>query len=145
MTLKEFPFFDMSPTTHHATFACRISTDHESKSSLWTRDYRDRQRRLEKILAVLDRAQRTGDLQDRTLTDEQFQKLGIELFDLDFKTGENSYSVTRYFMPANNDAVAVPTPIDDDFTRYNKTKKRRVYKDEGRPSYLAGAFRNHAR
>lgn len=110
----------------------------------WTRDSRDRQRRLEKILASLDRVQRP-DIQALTLTDEQYKKMGIELFDLDFKTGETSSSVTPYFMPANDGALAIPTPIDDDFTRYDKSKRRRIYKDHERPSYLANTFGNHAR
>lgn len=121
-----------------------MSTKHESKPRSWTRDYRDRQRRLEKILTSLDRAWRV-DTPALTLTDEQYKKMGIELFDLDFKTGVTSSSATPYFMPANNDALAVPTPIEDCFTRYNKSKKRRIFKDSERPSYLANAFGNHAR
>lgn len=44
--------------------------------------------------------------------------------DLDLKTGETSSSVTPYFMPANDDALAISTPIDDDFTWYDKSKRR---------------------
>lgn len=81
-----------------------------------------------------------------TLTDEQFGFLGIQLFDLDLKTGETSPSVTQYFLPAkerwtlSNSA----SPIDDNFTQYNKSNTKRICRDSGWSNYLASAFCNHA-
>lgn len=100
------------------------------------------------MLGFLDHVKCSGGNQDITLTDEQFEKLGIELFELDFETGETSPQVTPYFMPTRNNALTISSngadPIDDEFTIYNRSRTKKVWGDGLWPSYLAGAFGQHA-
>lgn len=83
-----------------------------------------------------------------TLTDKQFQSLGIQLFDLDLKTGQTPPSVTQYFLPVTDDASrvlnSVSDPIDDRFTEYNRSRTKRIRGDSGWSNYLATAFVGHA-
>ena len=94
-------------------------------------DFKYQQKRLREILGFLDRVEVEGRQIPETLTDEQFNSLGIELIDLDMKTGQTPPSITRYFLPATDDASRVSSsatdPIDDRFTEYNKSRAKRVW------------------
>lgn len=120
----------------------------KSKNSHRTDDFKYQQKRLREILDFLDRVELEGRQTPETLTDEQFNSLGIELFDLDMETGKTPPSVTRYFLPATDDASGVSSsaadPIDDRFTNYNKSRAKRVYGDCGWSKHLADAFLGHA-
>lgn len=94
-------------------------------------DFKYQQKRLREILGFLDRVEVEGRQIPETLTDEQFNSLGIELIDLGMKTGQTPPSTTRYFLPATDDASGVSSsatgPIDDRFTQYNKSRAKRVW------------------
>lgn len=51
-------------------------------------------------------------------------------------------------MPAHNDALRIPSngigQIDDHFTRYNQSKRKKALGEQGWPVYLANTFTNHA-
>lgn len=122
----------------------------QSEDSFYTNTLKSQQKRLREMQAFLDRIKVKDDGEKRyypgTLTDEQFKLLGIQLFDLDLKTGETSPSVTQYFLPAKERWTLSNSgsPIDDDFTEYNKSNTKRICRDSGWSKYLASAFHNHA-
>jgi hypothetical protein len=83
------------------------------------------------------------------LTDEQLQKLRIELSDLDFFTGKTSYATPLYFKPTDQTVYKVDSseinPAEDIFIQSCKSKQRKVYGDKGWPEYLLGAFEDYHR
>lgn len=123
-------------------------SDTKSKNSHRIDGFKYQQKRLREILDFLDRVEVEGRQIPETLTDEQFNSLGIELFDLDMEMGKTPPSVTRYFLPATDNASGVSSraadPIDNRFTNYNKSRAKRVYGDCGWSKYLADAFLGHA-
>lgn len=82
-----------------------MSTNGKSKAQLWTRNFKNRQRKLQDILSFLNAAEYTDAQEDNTLTDNQLRELGIELVDLDLKTEQSSLSAIPYFMPDHNGAL----------------------------------------
>lgn len=85
----------------------------------------------------------------KTLTEEEFRSLRIDLADPDLKTGETPASVTRYFMPSEGDPTGISgndtEPVNDAFTDYSKSREKRLHGDVGWPEYLADAFYVYAR
>ena len=97
----------------------------------------DWRNKLKAILKVLDKMTGTK------LTVEQLQKLGIQLFDLDFVTGKTSHSTISYFMPSQQDIDIANSGIDaaeDDFAKSCRSRHRKVHGDHGWPESLHNAF-----
>jgi hypothetical protein len=104
--------------------------------------YASWQEELNSILSFLNT------LQVGHLTDGQLQKLGIELSDLSFFTGETSRAIP-YFKPTDQTAYGVESteidPAEDMFFQSCKSKQRKVYGNTGWPEYLLGAFAKYHR
>ena len=81
------------------------------------------------------------------LTNEQLQKLRIELSDLSFSTGETSHAAPLYFKPTDRTVYEVDSseidPAKDIFIQSCTSKQRKVYGDGGWPEYLLDAFENY--
>lgn len=93
----------------------------------------DWRNKLKAILKVLDKMTGTK------LTHEQLQKLGIQLFDLDFATGKTSRSTISYFMPSQQDIDIANSGIDaaeDDFAKSCRSRHRKVHGDHGWPPFI---------
>ena len=118
----------------------------KTKVPRWIQYFKYQQRKLHEILSFLYQIQPGPEF--RTLKDEQLKNFRIQLFDLDLKTGETPPSVTQYFLPSDAPGISSggsgTDPIDDGFTRYNKTNIKRVYGDAKWPEHLADGFLDHA-
>jgi hypothetical protein len=125
-----------------------MPTNRKSKLLAWCRDFSDKQRKLRGILDYLENVKKGDLITDAArLADEDFHKLGIELSDLDFVTGETSPSVVSYFAPSCDDTLRVSSsgvdPSEDRFWKYNRSNTKRVYGDHDWPEYLEEAFYEH--
>ena len=159
-TFKEHPkfpttFFHLRYHHYHVSTTSKMSLAHypvksknkkkqaKSKVPRWIQYFKYQQGKLYEILSSLYQIQPEPGF--RNLTDEQVKSFGIQLFDLDLKTGEAPPSVTRYFLPSDAPGISSGTdPIDDGFTRYNKTNTKRVYGDDHWAERLADGFFDHA-
>ena len=108
--------------------------------------FKYQQRQLHEILSFLYQVQPGPEF--RTLKDEQLKNFGIQLFDLDLKTGETPPSITEHFLPSDAPGISSGSsgtdPIEDGFTRYNKMNTKRVFGDAKWPEHLADSFLDHA-